>query len=147
MVGAGWRTRRRVVVIGVGIVAVLGVVVVFGTMTHWFGLGGDSQRDAARIACLDAVRRELAAPSTAHFDKIRVREDSPSEDDHVRLGFDVGKVTAVRVVTGVVTSAGRSGQDASLEFACRAFFFADQPNRSSVSYGSADLPGQLKGRT
>ncbi len=104
MIGAGGRAPRRVVVIGVGIVVLLGVTVVIGSMTRWFGLGGVPQQDAASTACLDAVRRDLAAPSAAHFDKIRVREDSLSEDDHVRLGFDVGKVTAVRAVAGVVTS-------------------------------------------
>jgi hypothetical protein len=145
MVGADGRAGRRVIIIAAGIVVALGTAVVIGSVTRWFGLIGEPRRDAASAACQDAVLKELASPSTARFDKLRVREESLSEDDHVRLGSDADKVTAVWAVAGNVTSPGRSGQDSRLEFACRAAFFDGQPIRTSISYGSADLPGQLSG--
>jgi hypothetical protein len=49
-------------------------------------------------------------------------------------------------VTGIVASQGKSGQAASLEFACRAAFFDGQATRTSISYGGGDLPGQLAAR-
>ncbi|MGH3581366.1 MAG: hypothetical protein ACRDUB_07250 [Mycobacterium sp.] len=146
MAGTGGGLRDRAVVIGVGVAVVLGVAVLIGSLTGWFGLTGDPRHDAATTACQDAVRGTLAAPLTAQFGTLRAREDSLSEDDHVRLGFDAGKVAAVWAVNGTVNSQGRDGKNASLEFACRAAFFDDKAIRTSINYGSADLPGQLKGR-
>jgi hypothetical protein len=112
-------------------------------MTHWFGLRPDARRALAITACEDAVRHDLAAPSTARFDDTSAKADVLSEDDRVRLGFDAPRVSAIWAVYGTVASQDKSGQTASLEFACRAAFFDGQATRTSVDFGSADLPGQL----
>ena len=137
-----WKSRRWVV--GALIVAaMLGVVAIVGSQTHWFGLRPDARQAVAIDRCESAVRQDLAAPAQARFDGVKARADIVTEDDHVRLGFDASKVVALWGVSGSVASPGRSGQQAAMEFTCRAAFFGDEAVRTSVSYWTVDLSGQL----
>ncbi|WP_418003421.1 hypothetical protein ACNO8X_26535 [Mycobacterium sp. PDNC021] len=137
-------SRRRLLVV---LVVVVAGVAVAGSQTRWFGLRPDPREAVAIDRCEDAVRHDLAVPDQAHFDRVRARVDIVTEDDHVRLGFDASKVAAMWGVSGSVASPGRSGQPATLEFACRAAFFEGRPVTASVNYGSADLSGQLGKRS
>ena len=141
------RTSRRRLVGALIVAAVAAGVAVAGTQTRWFGLSPDPRETVAIDRCEGAVRHDLAVPEQAHFDGVKARVDSVTEDDHIRLGFDAAKVVAMWGVTGSVTSPGRSGQPATMEFTCRAAFYDDRPVATAVNYGSADLPGQLGKRS
>jgi hypothetical protein len=94
-----------------------------GSQTHWFGLRPDTREAVAIDRCESAARQDLAAPAHARFDGVKARADIVTEDDHIRLGFDASKVVAMWGVSGSVASPGRSGQQATMEFTCRAAFF------------------------
>lgn len=138
----GRRTRLWSVTALVLAILIIGTTLV-GSRTHWFGLRPDERQAVAIDHCEAAVRRELTAPAQAQFGAVDARADIVTEDDHIRLGFDASNVVAMWGVSGSVQSPGRSGQMAKLEFDCRAAFFDGGQVRTSLNYGSADLPGQL----
>jgi len=135
--------RRKWIIAATALAALAISVVVVGPRTHWFGFQPDPRRAEAIDRCQTAVRQELRAPAQAEFHIKSARHDIVTEDDHVRLSFEAKKVIAMWGVTGTVESPGRSGQIASINFSCRAAFFADQPVNTAVDFFSADLPGQL----
>ncbi|WP_173007932.1 hypothetical protein [Mycolicibacterium sp. P1-18] len=129
--------------VGCGVAVTVVVLIAAGSLTHWFGLQTAGVSAGAMAAsCEDAIRRDLTAPATAQFPQIEVHEDTLSEDDHVRLGADAGRVTTIWSVTGNVESRTPSQRLATSQFACRAAVFDDETIRASVTYGGADQAGQ-----
>lgn len=135
--------RRKWIIAATALAAQAIGVVVVGPRTHWLGFQPDPRRAVAIDRCQAAVRQQLRTPAPAQFHIKSARHDIVTEDDHVRLSFAAKNVIAMWGVTGTVESPGRSGQPASIEFSCRAAFFADSPVNTAVDYFSADLPGQL----